>query len=120
MMPDFPNLFMLIGPHSPFANHPITAVAEAQADRIVGWLRRWQSDEFGSVAPTRAATDLYNARMRAAAPSTIWTTGCKSWYLGKDGLPELWPWSPAAYEKLIRRVPDPADYELAHRVTSRK
>ncbi|GAB4588875.1 flavin-containing monooxygenase [Nocardia sp. IFM 10818] len=112
MMPDFPNLFMLVGPHSPFANHPLTAVAEAQSARIVGWLRRWRAGEFATVAPTAAATDRYNARLRAAAPSTVWTTGCRSWYLGKDGLPELWPWSPGRYEKLIRSEPDPADYRL--------
>ncbi|MGW4242196.1 flavin-containing monooxygenase [Nocardia sp. NPDC004722] len=116
MMPDFPNLFMLVGPHSPFANHPLTAVAEAQSTRIVGWLRRWQAGEFASIAPTAAATDRYNARMRAAAPSTVWTTGCQSWYLGKDGLPELWPWTPGAYEKLIRSTPDPVDYDLRQRV----
>ncbi|GAB0102162.1 NAD(P)/FAD-dependent oxidoreductase [Nocardia sp. JMUB6875] len=120
MMPDFPNLFMLVGPHSPFANHPLTAVAEAQSARIVTWLKRWQAGEFATVAPTRAATDRYNARMRAAAPSTVWTTGCTSWYLGKDGLPALWPWTPGRYEKLIRSTPDPVDYELGQRVESRK
>ncbi|MEC3916873.1 flavin-containing monooxygenase [Nocardia sp. CDC160] len=120
MMPDFPNLFMLVGPHSPFANHPLTAVAEAQSARIVGWLKRWQAGEFTTVAPTRAATDRYNARMRAAAPSTVWTTGCQSWYLGKDGLPELWPWTPGAYERLIRSTPNPVDYDLRQRVDSRK
>ncbi|MFI6868462.1 flavin-containing monooxygenase [Nocardia sp. NPDC050406] len=125
MMPDFPNLFMLVGPHSPVANHPLTAVAEAQSARIVGWLRRWRAGEFTTVAPTAAATARYNARMRAAAPSTVWATGCQSWYLGKDGIPELWPWTPGAYEKLIRREPDPADYTVspsapAHRVAGRK
>lgn len=119
MMPDFPNLFMLVGPHSPFANHPLTAVAEAQSARIVRWLRRWQAGEFASVAPTHAATERYNARMRAAAPSTVWTTGCQSWYLGKDGVPELWPWTPGAYEKLIRREPDPVDYTVVPRRTAR-
>ncbi|MBL1075943.1 NAD(P)/FAD-dependent oxidoreductase [Nocardia sp. 2] len=119
MLPDFPNFFMLIGPHSPFANHPLTAVAEAQSFRIVGWLKRWRAGEFETVSPTHAATDRYNALMRAAAPSTVWTTGCQSWYLGKDGLPELWPWSPGRYEKLIRREPDPVDYRLS-RVESRK
>ncbi|WP_405485754.1 flavin-containing monooxygenase [Nocardia sp. NBC_00511] len=120
MMPDFPNLFMLVGPHSPFANHPLTAVAEAQSARIVGWLTRWRAGEFETVAPTRAATDRYNARMRAAAPSTVWTTGCQSWYLGKDGLPELWPWTPSAYEKLIRSTPTAADYRLSQRAVTRK
>ncbi|WP_433591749.1 flavin-containing monooxygenase [Nocardia sp. CA-145437] len=120
MMPDFPNLFMLVGPHSPFANHPLTAVAEAQSARIVSWLRRWRAGEFATIEPTHAATDRYNARMRAAAPSTVWTTGCTSWYLGKDGLPELWPWTPGRYEKLIRGTPDPVDYHLKHSVPSGK
>ncbi|MET9485840.1 NAD(P)/FAD-dependent oxidoreductase [Nocardia sp. NPDC006630] len=120
MMPDFPNFFMLVGPHSPFANHPLTAVAEAQSFRIVSWLRRWRTGEFATVSPTHAATDRYNAQMRAAAPSTVWTTGCQSWYLGKDGLPELWPWSPGRYEKLIRRAPDPVDYHLNRQIMSRK
>ncbi|MFB7722465.1 flavin-containing monooxygenase [Nocardia sp. NPDC056100] len=120
MMPDFPNLFMLVGPHSPFANHPLTAVAEAQSSRIVGWLKRWCAGEFETVAPTAAATDRYNAMMRAAAPGTVWTTGCQSWYLGKDGLPELWPWSPNQYEKRIRRQPDAVDYHLGRPAPSEK
>lgn len=120
MMPDFPNLFMLVGPHSPFANHPLTAVAEAQSARIVGWLQRWRAGEFATVAPTAAATDRYNKQMRAAAPSTVWTTGCQSWYLGKDGVPELWPWTPGRYEKLIRSRPNPIDYHLDRQVTTQK
>jgi hypothetical protein len=31
--------------------------------------------------------------MKDAMPQTVWTTGCSSWHLGKDGLPELFPWS---------------------------
>ena len=46
--------------------------------------------------PTEMATKEYNEDMKAAMPQTIWVTGCKSWYLGKDGLPELFPWAPSA------------------------
>jgi hypothetical protein len=41
--------------------------------------------------------------MRAAMPGTIWVTGCRSWYLGADGLPELWPWTPARHRELLER-----------------
>jgi hypothetical protein len=27
-----------------------------------------------------------------AAKNTIWTTGCKSWYLDDRGVPTSWPW----------------------------
>ncbi|WP_194814105.1 NAD(P)/FAD-dependent oxidoreductase [Nocardia sp. XZ_19_385] len=112
MIPEFPNLFTMIGPYSPFANHPLTAVAELQSWRIMSWIKRWRAGEFDTVEPTATAHARFLATMRAAMPGTVWTSGCQSWYLGADGLPELWPSSPAAYEKLIRRPPDLTDYHL--------
>ena len=38
--------------------------------------------------------------------------GCSSWYLGKDGLPELFPWAPMRYTELLRR-PEAADFEVS-------
>src|SRR3954469_9721844 len=32
----------------------------------------------------------------------VLTTGCRSWYLGKDGQPELFPWTPARHRELLR------------------
>jgi hypothetical protein len=34
-------------------------------------------------------------------PQTVWVTGCSSWYLGKDGLPELFPWPPLRHRELL-------------------
>lgn len=115
-MPGFPNLFMLMGPHSPVGNYSIIAVAETQADHILGWIDRWRRGQFDSVAPTQAATDKFNAEMRQAMPGTVWTTGCTSWYLGADGLPELWPWTPARYRARLGAPPIPDDYDLARTV----
>ena len=54
--------------------------------------------------------------MKAAMPQTVWMTGCKSWYLGKDGLPELFPWTPVRHHELLAT---PADGRLrrSHRLT---
>lgn len=109
-LPGFPNFFMLMGPHSPVGNYSLTAIAETQADHILGWITRWQRREFTTVAPTPSATDAFNAEMRAAMPGTVWTTGCNSWYLGKDGVPELWPWTPGKHR--TRLSTDLAGYEL--------
>jgi len=46
--------------------------------------------------------------MKAAMPQTIWVTGCNSWYLGKDGLPELFPWTPETHRRQLCQP------ELAH------
>ena len=111
-MPGFPNFFMMLGPHSPVGNLALTAVAESQADHIVGWIRRWRRQEFDTVEPTSSATESFNSELRAAMPNTVWTTGCNSWYLGKDGLPEVWPFTPAAHRAMLEH-PDPAQYDLA-------
>lgn len=113
-MPNFPNMFMLMGPHSPLGNYSLIAVAETQADHILGWIDRWRAGQFDSVAPTQAATDAFYAEMRAAMPGTVWTTGCTSWYLGADGLPELWPWTPARYGERLGEPPALDRYELRH------
>jgi hypothetical protein len=44
-------------------------------------------------------------------PQTIWVSGCSSWYLGKDGLPELFPWTPKTHHELLRQ-PEPADFDV--------
>nr|WP_234884164.1 NAD(P)/FAD-dependent oxidoreductase [Mycolicibacterium aubagnense] len=111
-MPGFPNLFMLMGPHSPVGNYSVTAIAEMQANHIRDWIDRWRDQLFDSVAPTRAATDAFNAEMRDAMPNTVWTTGCTSWYLGTDGLPELWPWTPSRYRERLEAQPIFDNYML--------
>jgi hypothetical protein len=110
-LPGFPNFFMLLGPHSPVGNYSLTAIAETQAAYILDWILRWRRREFDTVAPTRAATDKFNAEMRAAMPRTVWATGCTSWYIGQDGNPELWPWNPSQLRVRLAQ-PEPGDHEL--------
>ncbi|ODR07605.1 monooxygenase [Mycolicibacillus koreensis] len=112
-LPGFPNFFMLIGPHSPVGNYPLTAIAESQGAHILRWIQRWCDGEFDTVAPTMTATQRHNAAMRAAMPDTVWASGCTSWYLGVDGTPELWPWTPHVYQRMLAAPPDPVDYAMS-------
>ncbi|MBJ8348736.1 NAD(P)/FAD-dependent oxidoreductase [Antrihabitans sp. YC2-6] len=111
-IPGFPNFFMIMGPHSPVGNYSLVAIAETQCKHIVRWIEKWRAGTFDSVAPTPEATAGFNAEMRAALPNTVWATGCTSWYLGKDGLPELWPWAPDVHRDRLLAPPDLDDYEL--------
>ena len=110
-LPGFPNFFMMLGPHSPVGNFALTAVAESQADHILRWIERWRRNEFDTIEPTSSATDAFNAEVRAAMPRTVWTTGCNSWYLNKDGVPEVWPFTPAKHRAMLAN-PDPGQYDF--------
>ncbi|MGD1173645.1 flavin-containing monooxygenase [Mycobacterium seoulense] len=116
-LPGFPNFFMMLGPHSPVGNLALTTVAESQADHILGWIQRWRRGEFDTVEPTLPATDDFNAKLRAAMPDTVWTTGCHSWYLNKDGVPEVWPFTPAEHRAMLAN-PDLGQYDLRRRVAA--
>ncbi|WAC93712.1 flavin-containing monooxygenase [Mycobacterium sp. Aquia_213] len=110
-VPRFPNLFMLIGPHSPIGHQSYMAIAEDQADYAIWWIKQLRTGLVHSAAPTEVATKEYNERLKAAIPQTIWASGCNSWYVGKDGLPEVFPWTPETHTQLLRR-PELADFDV--------
>jgi cation diffusion facilitator CzcD-associated flavoprotein CzcO len=110
-VPGFPNLFMLTGPHSPVGSQSLVIIAENQADYAMWWINQIRHGRVTAAAPTEAATKDYNEQMKAAMPQTIWMTGCNSWYLGKDGLPELFPWRPQRHRELLRS-PQLGDFDV--------
>jgi cation diffusion facilitator CzcD-associated flavoprotein CzcO len=110
-VPGFPNMFMLMGPHSPIGNNSLIPIAEDQTAYVLWWIEQLRDGRIVSAAPTEAATKVYNDDMKAAMPQTVWMTGCTSWYLGKDGLPELFPWTPQRYTELLR-APQVTDFEV--------
>lgn len=110
-VPGFPNLLMLMGPHSPIANQSLVPVAEDQADYALWWIKQIRDGRVGSFAPTEAATKLYNDEIESGLPQTVWASGCNSWYIGKTGLPEVFPWNPARHRELLRS-PVVADFEV--------
>ncbi|WP_269458243.1 flavin-containing monooxygenase [Mycobacteroides stephanolepidis] len=110
-MSGFPNLFTLVGPHSPVGNYAITGVADAQSDYVMRWVTLIDRNGFASVTPTQDATDRFNEERRAATPGLVAASGCQSWYLGKDGRPDMWPWSPAKHREMLRE-PVLADFHV--------
>ena len=110
-VPGFPNFFMLMGPHSPVGNYSLTQIADTQARYIAQWLELWRDGRYATTEPTAAATERFNAGLRAAATRTVWATGCDSWYLDADGVPELWTWRPQRHRAMLAR-PRLEDHEL--------
>lgn len=111
-LPRFPNFFMLMGPHSPVGNQSLVLVAEVQADYIVKWLQLMAAGRARAVAPTEAATERFNAELREQAPETVWASGCTSWYIGADGLPAVWPWTPARHREVLA-APELEDFAIS-------
>ena len=110
-VPKFPNFFMLIGPNSPIGNFSLILIAEMQVDYILKLIARIRDQARRALAPTVAATRAFNADIREAMKHTEWVSGCRSWYLDKNGTPVTWPWS---FERFIddMRAPKLAEFEM--------
>jgi cation diffusion facilitator CzcD-associated flavoprotein CzcO len=91
-IPDFPNLFMLNGPNGPVGNFSLIEVAELQIQYILQLVEQIRSGRCRALAPSASATEAFDNARTEAARNTIWTTGCKSWYLDDRGIPASWPW----------------------------
>ena len=92
-IPDFPNLFMLNGPNGPVGNFSLIEVAELQLNYIMQLVDLVRSGRCAEISATVEATESFDAARVEAAKSTIWMTGCRSWYLDDRGIPAVWPWT---------------------------
>ncbi len=92
-IPDFPNLFMLNGPTGPVGNFSLIDIAERQLDYIFQLVDHVKTGNCRGINVTHEAMQEYETARRAQARKTIFATGCNSWYLDEEGIPNIWPWT---------------------------
>jgi cation diffusion facilitator CzcD-associated flavoprotein CzcO len=110
-IPGFPNFFMLIGPNSPIGNISLIDVSERQAGYILKCVDLLRRGKARSMAPRVDATEAFHERLLEAMKSTVWVTGCNSWYLDEDGVPITWPWTAKRFHQDMRK-PNLAEFDL--------
>ncbi|MVU75859.1 NAD(P)-binding protein [Nocardia sp. ET3-3] len=115
-IPGFPNLFTVLGPHSPTGSIPLHHAAEVTARYITRWIRRWSAGEFDTVEVTEEATGRFESEVAEAMGPTVWNTGCNSWYFTEGGSIDLLPFDRATMESMLDE-PDDRDFHLRVRAT---
>jgi len=103
-VPGLPNLFMLNGPNGPVGNFSLIEVAELQMEYALQLVDRIADGSCRLVEPTIEATESHEEARTEAAGSTVWATGCDSWYLDDRGVPMAWPWT---FREFQRRMAAP-------------
>jgi cation diffusion facilitator CzcD-associated flavoprotein CzcO len=109
-IPGFPNLFMLNGPNGPIGNFSLIEVAELQFEYILQLVESVRSGDCREISASERATREFDDRRVEAAKSTIWASGCRSWYLDDRGVPTSWPWTWDRFREEMAK-PDWAAYE---------
>ena len=114
-VPDFPNLFTIIGPNTGLGHSSIIFMIECQVRYIMSALRAMDAGHYVSVEPRADVVQAYNDRLQARFARTVWATGCKSWYQDAHGRnTTLWPGATAEFALRTARF-DPASYVLKRR-----
>ena len=103
-IPEFPNFFMLNGPNGPVGNFSLISIAESQVSYILTLLEEIRGGRCREISANAEVSASFEEERVAAATKSIWSTGCKSWYLDKNGVPARWPWS---RDKFFEVMADP-------------
>ncbi|MGB0212418.1 flavin-containing monooxygenase [Algiphilus sp.] len=111
-MPGFPNFWMLEGPTGPVGNISLFMISEQQIDNLILSLDEMRAREAVAMAPRQDAFERYNADMARAVRGTIWFTGgCNSWYLDRNGVPNIYPWAPRRFRREMQN-PDFSEFRF--------
>jgi cation diffusion facilitator CzcD-associated flavoprotein CzcO len=73
--PGFPNFFMLVGPNSPIGNFSVILISELQLAYVLQLVDLVLQGRCHAVAPSKVATQRFNAALREAMKGTVWVTG---------------------------------------------
>jgi hypothetical protein len=102
---------MLNGPNGPVGNFSLIDVAEMQFGYVMQLVDRVARGEYREISASHEAAERFEVDRVEAAKSTVWVTGCRSWYLDDRGVPAAWPWSFDRFRDEMAR-PRLEDYDL--------
>jgi cation diffusion facilitator CzcD-associated flavoprotein CzcO len=109
----FPNLFILLGPNTGLGHSSMVYMIESQIAYVMDALRELRRNGHRTVEVRREVQERFNRDVQARMKGTVWSTGCKSWYLDEKGNnPTLWPdWTWRFRQRTAKF--DPAEYVCA-------
>jgi len=88
----FPNLWFLVGPNTGLGHNSIVFMIECQLRFIVGVLEGLRRRGARRVEVRGDAEDRFAGWLARRMGRTVWLSGCRSWYLDRQGRNvTLWP-----------------------------
>jgi len=111
-VPRFPNFFLLNGPSGPVGNFSLIDVAEVQWHYIDQLIDLLTSGAARTIDVRPDAMAAYESWRTTEARKTVWVTGCSSWYLDENGIPNTWPKGFPEFQTAMT-APRLEDFELA-------
>ncbi len=100
----FPNFFMLVGPNTGLGHNSMVFMIESQVAYVMDALKTMRVQNLRAVDVKPDAQVTFNKGIQGQLSKTVWTSGCKSWYVDANGKnTTLWPGFTFVYRGKTRR-----------------
>jgi cation diffusion facilitator CzcD-associated flavoprotein CzcO len=100
----FPNFFMLYGPNTNLGGNSIIYMLEGQIGYVLGAIQALQAERLAWLDVRPDVQDAFNAWVQSASRTSVWETGCHSWYTTASGRnTNNWPDHTFMYRYQVRR-----------------
>jgi cation diffusion facilitator CzcD-associated flavoprotein CzcO len=110
--PGFPNMFLLAGPNTGIGHTSLVYLLECQIHYAFDCVRQILERGLAAVDVRRDVWQAYNDRIQQRSQSTVWLSGCDSWYLDANGRnTTLYPDFTFRFRAATRRF-ELGDYEV--------
>jgi cation diffusion facilitator CzcD-associated flavoprotein CzcO len=100
----FPNLFLLMGPNTGLGHNSMIFMIEAQARYATRAIEAIRARGLAFIDVRSETERAFRTELAAKMKTTVWMTGCSSWYQTPDGEVFLWPAATVDYWWRTRKV----------------
>jgi cation diffusion facilitator CzcD-associated flavoprotein CzcO len=107
----FPNFFMLYGPNTNLGGNSIIYMLEGQIGYVLGALRALRAQRLAWLDVRPDVQEQFNAWVQSASRTSVWESGCHSWYTIDGRNINNWPDHTFLYRRRVRRF-DLAAYQV--------
>lgn len=103
----YPNLFLTFGPNSGPGHNSALVYVESQLQYALQGIQRILNENLAQLDVRAKAQEKYNIQIQKRLTKTNWNSGCKSWYLTKDGFnATMFPGFATQYSTQMRQFKD--------------
>ena len=106
----FPNFFMITGPNTGLGHNSMIYMIESGVRYVMQGIIAIRSQGLHGLEVRADVSKQFNETLQARFRGTVWSSGCKSWYLNSAGKnTTLWPGPTFEYRRITRHF-DQASY----------
>ncbi|CAF1395303.1 unnamed protein product [Adineta steineri] len=112
-VPNFPNMFLLLGPNTGLGHNSVVVMIEAQLKYIMEALIYMQENGIRAMTVKENIANKFNKEIQLKLKKSVWQVGgCHSWYQDSKGNnTTIWPGFTWTYDLLLRNF-DYQNYDV--------